>query len=70
MPRHKLTEGRYAIVTVQQNHIEVIRCWRNAQMDVLRQSHEITTEQQQNYFAGNIWSELDAIQPRNILVTF
>ena len=65
-----LTDGRYAIVAVQQNHIEAIRCWRNAQMDVLRQSHEITAEQQQNYFASTIWSELESTQPRNILLTF
>lgn len=69
MPRAQIRHGRYAIDAVQPEHIEAIRQWRNAQMDVLRQTHPITPEQQVAYFAREIWPDLDRDTPRNVLVS-
>jgi RimJ/RimL family protein N-acetyltransferase len=44
--------------------------WRNAQMDVLRQSSVISSLQQQSYFETKIWPEMDTLQPSNILMAY
>lgn len=68
MPRPKLVAGAFSVRAVQPHHIEDIRRWRNAQMNVLRQSAVITPAQQQAYFAEQVWPELAAAQPSNILL--
>jgi RimJ/RimL family protein N-acetyltransferase len=60
----------YSIIPVQNEHIESIRIWRNAQMGVLRQSSIISPLQQQTYFETKIWPEMDALQPINILMVY
>ena len=55
---------------MQDSDVELIRHWRNAQMDVLRQTSPIGFEQQQAYFANSIWPTLEQAQPTNILVTY
>ena len=61
--------GSYAIRPVQSDDIQLIREWRNAQLDVLRQSQEISEKQQEAYFKDKIWSELDDPHPSTILVS-
>lgn len=68
MPRPWLELADLWVEAVQLDHIESIRQWRNAQMDVLRQSSVITPEQQQAYFQQHIWPDLASPTPRNILL--
>jgi RimJ/RimL family protein N-acetyltransferase len=55
---------------VQQDDIEAIRRWRNAQLDVLRQSQPITRRQQERYYATHVWPSARTSQPRQILVSY
>lgn len=61
--------GPYSVSPVQEDHIESIRCWRNAQMNVLRQNSPISPEQQVEYFSRHIWPVMDVPRPANILVS-
>lgn len=64
----ELTEGVFAVRAVEPEHIEQIRQWRNAQIDVLRQSHPIAPKEQVDYFARTIWPEKALKTPTNILL--
>jgi len=57
-------------MTVQDEHIEAIRRWRNEQIDVLRQSHPISPEEQVAYYAARIWPLLESPEPSDVLVAF
>jgi hypothetical protein len=57
-----------AISAVQPEHIESIRVWRNEQLDVLRQAHPISVDEQTAYFDRVIWHDMDSTTPRQILV--
>jgi RimJ/RimL family protein N-acetyltransferase len=70
MPHAVLSQGDFAIEAVQPRHIEAIRLWRNAQMEVLRQSAPITPEQQVAYYAAHVWPEMAGPRPRDLLVSF
>lgn len=70
MPNPVVERGTHAITAVQPEHIEAIRLWRNAQIEVLRQDAPITPEQQVAYYEQRIWPTLDQAQPANILVTY
>jgi len=61
--------GEYTIEAVQPEHIEKIRQWRNKQMDVLRQTHAISREEQIEYFKNNVWLEMGKNQPDKILLS-
>ncbi len=62
--------GDYSIVPVQPDHIEQIRQWRNAQLDVLRQNSVITPEQQKDYYEFQIWPHMSASSPPEILMSY
>lgn len=70
LPTQTLTAGAYSILPVQDAHIEAIRQWRNAQMEVLRQSTLISMEQQQQYFADYIWPDMPRAQPSHLLMSY
>ncbi len=70
MPRPILRLGNLWVEAVQEYHIESIRQWRNAQMDILRQSTLITPEGQKNYFQNHIWSDMRSSHPKNILLAY
>src|SRR5215469_14657050 len=70
MPRSRLERSGYAVEAVQPDHIEPIRCWRNAQIDVLRQAAPITPEQQIAYYAREIWPAMEQPRPSNVLVSY
>lgn len=44
------TEGRFTIVPLREQDMELIRVWRNKQISVLRQKFPLSTEQQQTYY--------------------
>lgn len=48
--------------------MESIRRWRNAQMEVLRQSEKISFQSQEEYFAREVWSEKDKQWPEQMLL--
>lgn len=60
--------GAYAIDPVRPEHIERIRLWRNAQLEVLRQAAPILPAEQEAYFAEKIWPTMAAAKPANILM--
>jgi len=68
MPKSHLTDGDLLIRAVRPDDIESIRQWRNAQMDVLRQSALITQEAQQIYFEKFIWPDKIEPEPKQILL--
>jgi RimJ/RimL family protein N-acetyltransferase len=68
MPRPRLSGGGLTVSAVEPAHIEDIRCWRNAQLEVLRQAHPIAPAEQQAYFSTHIWPEKEREEPRNVLL--
>lgn len=44
------TLGNYAVTPLRESDIFLIKEWRNAQMDVLRQNKQISDEEQENYY--------------------
>jgi RimJ/RimL family protein N-acetyltransferase len=66
--QQRFEQGRHAIVPVQPAHIESIRRWRNAQLDVLRQLAPISPAQQEAYYAQHIWPSMGLERPANILM--
>ncbi|MBM5800118.1 MAG: GNAT family N-acetyltransferase [Cyanobacteria bacterium K_DeepCast_35m_m2_023] len=59
----------YALLPILHEHIEPIRCWRNAQLDVLRQENPISPAQQETYFTQSIWPTMTHEVPQNILMS-
>jgi RimJ/RimL family protein N-acetyltransferase len=70
LPHTRMERGLYAIVPVQPEHIESIRCWRNAQIDVLRQPAPVTAAEQERYYAVHIWPDMEAPHPANLLFSY
>lgn len=68
MPRPVLTEGPILVRALEPEDIEPIRRWRNAQIDVLRQSRPIAPQEQIDYFAGAVWPDKASDTPANILL--
>lgn len=66
--RPVLSDGSVVVRAVEPEHIEPIRRWRNAQIDVLRQTRAITTEEQIAYFKQVVWPDKGSDQPSNILL--
>ena len=69
LPALDIERAGYALHPVADADIEAIRQWRNAQMDVLRQSHPIAPDEQVAYFDRAIWPQMDEEQPDTILLT-
>jgi carbamoyl-phosphate synthase large subunit len=68
MPRPRLKDRELTLRAVQSADIESIRQWRNAQMNVLRQSTVITPAAQQRYFAEHVWPSKTSRHPSQILL--
>jgi RimJ/RimL family protein N-acetyltransferase len=68
MPTPTLSDGVLEVRAVQPGDIEAIRQWRNAQMDVLRQTAPISPEQQAHYFAEYVWPQTESLEPSQVLV--
>ncbi len=63
------THGRYAARAIARADMEPIRGWRNAQLQVLRQSSPISAAEQVRYFERAVLPTFDDPQPRQLLVT-
>jgi RimJ/RimL family protein N-acetyltransferase/predicted ATP-grasp superfamily ATP-dependent carboligase len=70
LKHQKVTLGQFTLKVIQDKDIEDIRIWRNSQIDVLRQSAPISTEQQKKYFDQKIWPTMVQEDPESILLTF
>jgi hypothetical protein len=57
------------IDVIKPEHIEQIRNWRNQQIRILRQAHQISPEDQIEYFKKSVWSELESLRPNQILLS-
>ncbi|TQV82076.1 GNAT family N-acetyltransferase [Denitrobaculum tricleocarpae] len=68
MPNSELLSGSLCMSAIQPEHIELVRQWRNAQMDELRQSHPITPEEQEKFFKENVWPDKAVDKPAQILL--
>ena len=68
MPRKKIVSGDLEISALQPCHIDSVRIWRNAQMDVLRQTELITQQQQARYFASEVWPDKLSKRPTQVLL--
>lgn len=68
----KVFEGwnGYQLIVIRPEDRELIRLWRNAQMDILRQKVEISPEEQQKYFQSAIVPTFIEEQPKQILFSF
>lgn len=66
----QLTRHDYSVMPIQLGHIESVRQWRNAQMDVLRQAAMITPEQQERYYERFIWPQMEMEDPDTVLFSF
>ncbi len=64
------SRGDYLVSPVSIGHMEDIRRWRNAQMDVLRQKKELSVEDQQRYFSNVVLPLFDQDQPDQLLFSF
>jgi RimJ/RimL family protein N-acetyltransferase len=63
------TEG-YALVPIREQDMESIRLWRNGQLDVLRQQHPISGEQQREYYHNVVAPLFQMQHPPQILFSF
>lgn len=70
LPENCFRSGDYEIIAVQPEHIELIRQWRNSQLNVLRQIRPISAQQQEKYFAENIWPSMLKSMPTTILMSY
>ncbi|MDJ1018246.1 MAG: GNAT family N-acetyltransferase [Paracoccaceae bacterium] len=52
---------------IEPQDIELVRQWRNAQMDVLRQKAPINPDAQKEYFAKQVWPQKALDHPTQIL---
>ena len=68
MARSTLRHGELLVRAVDPQDIESIRQWRNAQMEVLRQTAVISPEAQEVYFAEQVWPDKSSTQPEQILL--
>ena len=63
-------QAGYQLIAIRQEDIELIRVWRNAQLEVLRQKVTISSQEQKNYFQKIIWPSLNHERPKQILFSF
>lgn len=68
MRHERRCESGFTFRAVELIDIEQIRQWRNAQMTVLRQSHEISPAEQAQYFSTHVWPEKPKQQPSQVLL--
>ena len=68
MPRACLGDDTLSIRAIREEDIESVRLWRNAQMDVLRQSEPISSEAQVRYFTEKVWPEQALREPAQVLL--
>lgn len=69
LPSQPVICGDIELSAVEVGEIENIRQWRNQQSNVLRQSQEISVEDQLIYFENKVWQDLESSKPNQILLS-
>ncbi len=67
---NSFVDGEFEIRPISINDIEQIRCWRNMQMDVLRQKRVITSSEQIVYFNNILLPLLTQEFPEQIIFSY
>ena len=62
--------GAYRIIPIRESDMEPIRVWRNEQMDVLRQSRQLTEEDQRRYYSETVRESFEQPFPRIMLFSY
>jgi len=76
MPLYKFLQrefyelGDYKIIPLREEDIQLIRIWRNDQMDVLRQQKMLSKEEQIKYYNDIVKKSFQEIQPEIILFSY
>ncbi len=60
----------YGITSIRQEDMELIRLWRNAQIDILRQKTVLSLEEQRLYFQKVIYPTFSQEEPKQIIFSF
>ena len=68
MPRPVLQDGELTLRAIGPEDIELIRQWRNSQLDVLRQIAPISSAEQERYFNEYIWPDKLIPHPKQLLL--
>lgn len=68
--KSSLIENNFEIKPISIEDIELIRLWRNQQMDVLRQKKEISKSEQINYYEKNIVTLFDKEKPSQLVFSY
>jgi RimJ/RimL family protein N-acetyltransferase len=59
--------GEYRLIPLREQDIFNIKEWRNSQLDILRQNHLMTDEEQENYYKNRIKPTFSDPAPEQIL---
>lgn len=68
--KHQFDNGPYRVVPFRHEDIHLIKNWRNAQMDILRQSTLLTDADQETYYNNVVRSTFKEKHPQQILLSF
>ncbi len=60
----------YQLIPLREKDIYLIKKWRNCQIDVLRQKHILTNDDQKKYYETVILPSFDEVYPKQILFSF
>src|SRR5688500_5529740 len=66
----KWVESTYHICAIRDEDKELIRIWRNEQIDILRQSNVISKDVQENYFKNVVTQLFEVENPQQLLFSF
>jgi RimJ/RimL family protein N-acetyltransferase len=73
-PTHIYTQARQqnsskglGFLEIEPQHLEIIRTWRNQQLEVLRQKVKITEEEQASYCQTGAWPEMIRVYPKQMI---
>lgn len=66
----RFEKGPYALVPIREGDMESIRKWRNAQMNILRQDHLLTKQEQKCYWQEHILPTFALEKPPILLFSF
>jgi RimJ/RimL family protein N-acetyltransferase len=70
LPQNEFYIGEYALVAIRPSDIFLIKEWRNAQIDILRQAQPLTDSDQRHYFETIIYPSFAQVQPKQLLFSF
>ncbi len=65
----KYIKNNISIQAILPKDIEMIRGWRNEQMELLRQNTKISKKNQIDYFRNHVWNEMSKQHPNQILLS-